>query len=58
MREIYLKSMQTIKKLDIKTEKAYKLIFNQYQILSSESLKYICQTRRFNEIIERAKELK
>ena len=56
MQELYQKSMQMIKELDIKSEKAYNALLKDYKLLSSESLKYICQTRSFYEIIEIAKE--
>ena len=47
MKELFQKSMQMIKELDIKSEKAYNKLHDNYLILSSESLKYICQTRSF-----------
>ncbi len=56
MKEMYQKSMQMIKELDIKSEKAYNLLLKDYKILSSESLKYICDTRSFYKIIKLAKE--
>lgn len=55
MKEAYLKSLQMIKILDIKSEKEYNKLLHQYLILSSESLKYISQTRRFKKIIKIAK---
>lgn len=55
MREMYQKSMQMIKDLDIKSEKAYNALLKDYKILSSESLKYISGTRSFYKIIEMAK---
>lgn len=57
MKEYYLKSLQMIKILNIKTEKDYNKIVKEYLILSSESLKYISQTRDFNKIIELAREV-
>ena len=45
-----------LKELNIKSEKAYNALLKDYKLLSSESLKYICQTRSFYEIIEIAKE--
>lgn len=55
MKEAYLKSLQMIKILDIKSEKEYNKLLHQYLILSSESLKYISQTRKFKKIINIAK---
>jgi hypothetical protein len=55
MQEMYEKSMQMIKNLNVKSEKAYKLLLKDYLLLSSESLKYICQTKSFYDVIERAK---
>ena len=55
MKEAYFKSLQMIKILDIKSEKEYNKLLHQYLILSSESLKYISQTRKFKKIIKIAK---
>ena len=55
MKEAYERSLHMIKELDIKTEKEYNKLLHQYLILSSESLKYISQTRNFNKIIKLAK---
>lgn len=55
MKEAYEKSLHMIKELGIKTEKEYNSLIHQYLILSSESLKYISQTRRFKKIIKLAK---
>lgn len=55
MEEMYKKSLQMIKILDIKSEKEYNRLLTNYFILSSESLKYISLTKNFNEIIERVK---
>ncbi len=57
MQESYLKSLRMIKILDIKTEKEYKKLLNDYLLLSAESLKYISQTEDFDKIILRAKEV-
>ena len=57
MQEYYLKSLQMIKKLNIRNEKEYNELLHYYKILSSESLKYISQTRRFKKIIKIAKEM-
>lgn len=55
MKEAYERSLHMIKELDIKTEKEYNKLLHQYLILSSESLKYISQTRNFNKVIKLAK---
>ena len=57
MKEMYIKSLQMIKELNIKTEKEYNRLLNNYLLLNSESLKYISQTRRFKKIIDIAKEV-
>ena len=58
MEEYFKKSLLIIKNLNIKTEEEYNKLLNDYLILSSESLKYIAQTREFNKIIELAREVK
>lgn len=55
MKELYKKSLQMIKQLNIKNEKEYNKIVKDYMILSAESLKYISRTRRFSKIIKLAK---
>ena len=57
MQKYYLKSLQMIKNLNIKTEEEYNKLLNDYKILSLESLKYISQTRRFDKIIKLAEEV-
>jgi len=57
MQEYYLKSLQMIKELNIKTEEEYNKLLNNYKILSLESLKYISQTRSFDKIIKLAEEV-
>ena len=57
MKENYLKSLQMIKMLDIKTEEEYKKLLKNYLLLSTVSLKYISQTDDFNKIIVQAKEV-
>lgn len=52
MKEYYLKSLQMIKELNIKTEEEYNKLSKDYKILSLESLKYISQTRKFKKIIK------
>ena len=56
MEELYQYSMQMIKMLDIKSEKAYNKLHKKYLLLSSQSLKYITNTRSFYQIIEIVKE--
>lgn len=58
MKENYLKSLQMIKVLKIKNETEYNKLLKDYLILSSESLKYISQTRDFRKIIKLAREVK
>lgn len=57
MKETYLKSLQMIKRLNIKSEKQYNKLLHNYLILNVESLKYISQTRSFRKIIQLAKEV-
>lgn len=52
MQKYYLKSLQMIKKLNIKNEEEYNKLLHDNLILSVESLKYISQTRDFKKIIE------
>lgn len=58
MKENYLKSLRMIKILKIKNESEYNKLLKDYLILSSESLKYISQTRNFRKIIKLAREVK
>lgn len=57
MKEAYFKSLQMIKRLDLKNEKQYNELLKNYLILNSESLKYISQTRSFRKIVKIAKEV-
>lgn len=57
MKEMYIKSLRMIKNLNIKNEKEYNRLLNDYMILSAESLKYISRTRRFSKIIKLAREV-
>ena len=57
MKEMYIKSLQMIKILNIKNEKEYNKLLRSYLLLSAESLKYISRTRRFRKIIKLAKEV-
>lgn len=58
MKESYLKSLLMIKILKIKNETEYNKLLKDYLILSSESLKYISQTRDFRKIIKLTREVK
>lgn len=55
MKEMYIKSLQMIKELNIKNKKEYIKLVQNYRILNFESLKYICQTKRFRKIRKLAK---
>lgn len=57
MKEYYLKSLKMIKMLNIRTVREYNNLLENYLILNVESVKYISQTRRFNEIVKLAKEV-
>ena len=57
MKELYIKSLQMIKNLNIKTEEDYNRLVNNFKILSSESLKYMSRTRNFNRIIKLSEEV-
>lgn len=57
MKETYNKSLQMIKALNIKNEKEYNRLVQNYLILNAESLKYISRTRKFKKIIKLAKEV-
>ena len=50
MQEIYMKSLQMIKRLNIKNEKEYNKLLRNYLILNLESLKYMSHTRSFRKI--------
>ena len=52
MKEAFEKSLQMIKVLNIKSEEEYNSLLKDYALLSAESMKYIAQTREFDEIIE------
>ena len=57
MEELYLKSLQTIKTLKIKSVKEYNKLLDNYLLLNIESLKYISNTRSFKKIIKLAEEV-
>ena len=57
MKEQFIKSLQMIKILKIKTQSEYIKLANNFFILSLESLKYMSQKDNFQEIIKMANEL-
>lgn len=50
MKEMYIQSLRMIKNLNVKNKKEYIKLVQNYRILNLESLKYICQTKRFRKI--------
>lgn len=57
MRELYKKSLQMIKELNIKRVYEYNKILKEYSLLNVQSLKYISQKDDFTEIVKLAKEV-
>lgn len=57
MKEMYIKSLQMIKELNIKTEKEYRALVKNNLILRLPSLKYMSCTNDFNRILELAREV-
>ena len=57
MKSAYEKSLQMIKENNIKDIKEYNKLAKKETLLSTESLKYISQTRNFKKIIKLAKEV-
>lgn len=55
MKEMYIKSLQMIKELNVKNKKEYIKLVQNYRILNLESLKYISQTKSFRKIKKMAK---
>ena len=55
MKEMYIKSLQMIKELNVKNKKEYRELVRNYLILNLESLKYISQTKSFRKIKKMAK---
>lgn len=55
MKEMYEKSLQMIKELNVKNKKEYIKLVRNYLILNFESLKYISQTKSFRKIKKLAK---
>jgi hypothetical protein len=52
MQKYYEKSLKVIQQQGIKNEKDYNKVAKTYVILSSESLKYISCTRKFEKIVK------
>lgn len=57
MKEMYIKSLQMIKELNVKNKKEYRKLVRNYLILNLESLKYISQTKSFRKIRKLAKNM-
>lgn len=57
MKEMYIKSLRMIKELNIKNQKEYIKLVQNYRILNLESLKYISQTRNFRKIRKMAEKV-
>ena len=55
MKEMYIKSLQMIKELNVKNKKEYRKLVRNYLILNFESLKYMSQTKSFRKIRKLAK---
>jgi len=58
MEKILEKSLQMIKMANVKTEEEYNKFAKVFDLLSSESLKYITQEKEFDKIIKISKEVK
>lgn len=56
MQEMYKKSLQMIKILNIKNKSDYNKLKNYHLLLNIDSLKYISQKQNFKDIIRLAKE--
>lgn len=50
MKEMYIKSLQMIKNLNVKNKKQYIKLVRDYRILNLESLRFISQTKSFRKI--------
>ena len=57
MKEAYKKSLQMIKILNIKSEKEYIKVLQDYLLLSLPSLQYITGEKDFNKIIKLSEEV-
>ena len=55
MKSAYEKSLQMIKELNIKNQKEYIKLVQNYRILNLESLRFISQTKSFRKIKKMAK---
>ena len=56
MQEMYKKSLQMIKILNVKNKSDYNKLKNYYLLLNIDSLKYMSQKQNFKDIIRLAKE--
>lgn len=54
MEKAFKISLQMIKLLNVKSEEEYNSLLKYFELLSSESMKYIAQTRDFDKIINMA----
>ena len=54
MRQAFEVSLHMIKVLGIKSEEEYNSLLKYFELLSSESMKYIAQERDFDKIIKMA----
>ncbi len=52
MKQLYIKSLQMIKSLNIESELQYNKMLRQYIILNTKTLKYMAGTRSFKKIIK------
>lgn len=57
MKNEFIKSLQMIKILKIKTQNQYRNISKDFLVLSLDSLKYISQKKDFKEIVKMANEI-
>ena len=57
MKNEFIKSLQMIKILKIKTQDQYKNISKDFLVLSLDSLKYISQKKDFKEIVKMANDI-
>lgn len=57
MKNEFIKSLQMIKILKIRTQDQYKNISKDFLVLSLDSLKYISQKKDFKEIVKMANEI-
>lgn len=57
MKNQFIKSLQMIKILEIKTQNEYVNLSKDFLVLSLDSLKYISQKDNFKEIVEMANQI-